>query len=391
MRRLLHRSSSRTRFTPCLESLEDRRLLSGLLPLGLGNSAPSSLLSPPASLTAAPTALLAPVTTAVQNPGDALLGGLHSSAASTSAAVAGGTGLPLHLNLNVDVLFVHLDNVQLNVDLAPHGSSQPLLELGLGGTVALGSQTDAVTTLASEISVGGSNLASLTVGSSSGTPSLPDLPIVGGQTPGGGGQNVVGSILGDLGGGGAGSLPPTSPGAAQTTPSSGTVPVNIVEPPTQLGANTSANAATLVGGRTSSPTAPVLVAVGQPVVDGGSGGTVDDPTLAAAPANLPDGAVADPVAPPIPQLAGGSREDAPAADLAPEGSGLATRFQPDGVGRLRQAVAGLVDQPPQGGWLTGLLSRFAPYLTALFVAGAAFDLERRRRRAVKAAGAPSLK
>ena len=136
MRSHLERRSHRPRPRLRLEALEDRQLLSagGLLsalrPLGVIDSAPSSsapalntILAAPAPLLAPLTepvvSLLAPATTAATD----LLGGLIQPTASggpASGAASGATGgLGLKLNLSVDLLFVHLDSVHLNVGLAP--------------------------------------------------------------------------------------------------------------------------------------------------------------------------------------------------------------------------------------------------------------------------------
>ena len=93
------------------------------------------------------------------------------------------------------------------------------------------------------------------------------------------------------------------------------------------------------------------------------------------------------------RTADGGGAEKPADNLLPEAAGLATRFQPFDLGRVRQALAGLVGRvAPQGGWLAGLLSRltaWAPWLAGLAVVGVVYDV-RRRRRAARSAGKPQV-
>ncbi len=112
---------------------------------------------------------------------------------------------------------------------------------------------------------------------------------------------------------------------------------------------------------------------------------------ATVPADAPSsatlsGAGADAVATPdAANPADGAASAPAAANLAPDASGLATRFQPFGLDRVRQGLTQLAHRiAPPGGWLAGLLNRlaaWAPWLAGLVLGGAAYEIRRRRRRA----------
>ena len=397
MRRLRRHSSPRPRPVLFLETLEDRRLLSAggllggaLLPPRLSppssEPAPLSRLLTPleaptsaaptaaatTSLLSAPLTLLSPVTAAVQDTDGALLGGSGNIGGASSASTG---ALGLDVNLNVDVLFIHADNVRLDVGLNPTSPSQPLLSVGLGASVGAGPQTGGLVNLAPQvgIDVGGSGGAIPNVGVSSGGSSAPILGVTVGDP--------VISVPPILSGGGQGATgaPPSQPGSPPA--SQGQQPA----PPAAV------VAAGLPGGARSA--VPFLGLETTAGADGGGGSAAEDGSLAVSPvADVQSGGGAADLAVP-PPLSGGASDAALEATLAPDAAGLATRFQPADLGAAARSLTDMLGRiTPQTGGLAGWLARLqqrAPWLAGLVLAGVGVEFRRRQRRAAKAAARPA--
>ena len=104
----------------------------------------SPLSSTLRTLVTAPTTALSPVSaTAGDLEGGLLAGPVQAPALNAS------------LNLNVDVPFLHVDNLRLDVGLNPViGSSQPLATLAVGGTVGVGSAGASTLGLVPQVQLG---------------------------------------------------------------------------------------------------------------------------------------------------------------------------------------------------------------------------------------------
>jgi hypothetical protein len=296
------------------------------------------------------------------------------------------------LNLNVDLLFLHVDNLRLDVGLNPIGSDQPLVTLAVGGRIAAGSSAGGLLNLvpAVQVGLGGSNLVSVGTGTQAGTPSGPVLGV-----PTGTGTGTQGVTTPVNTGGAPGAVDVNPTGATVTLPESpANTEVSSTIPPAGDAAATNSNSATTppaaIFGAPSS--AALLAAPGAIPVDGGGALGVDAAAAVAPVTGVPvaDGAGNNVVARPI-DLGGGTEAEIVLVNPDLETSGLATRFQPYSLDGAGLNLANLLSRPgPQSGWLAvwwARLSRFGPWLVGLTAVGAALEI-RRRRRAAKAAGRP---
>jgi hypothetical protein len=351
------RSMKRPRPVLMLEALEDRRVLSAgglftvLQPLATAGPSHSSLLSTLNSLVAVPTNVLSSVGATVQNLGSSVLPGVVKTAASNLPA-----------NLNMDLPFLHVDNLRLDLGVHPIGSDQPLLTLGGGGKVAVGPTTNGPVNVAPEVQLGlgGSPIvnpgvaAPVTVGAGQGILDLPTGP-------------TTAPLAGVVAGAGV---------SLNSPPSNGGVLVAVAPPAPGV----------IFGGSSS---AALLVAPDANRVDGG-GGANADAALAAAP--LADAPVADAVAARPFDLGGGTDAETVLASPDLQTAELATRFQPYSLNEAGGTLDGLLGPvAPKAGWLAvwwARLSHLAPWLTGLIAAGAALEIYRRRRRAARALGRP---
>jgi hypothetical protein len=378
MRNLTKRSVNRPRPVLMLETLEDRRvmsaggLLSALQPFATVEASHSQVSSVLTSLVAGPTAALSSVNT------------------TTGEVPTQAAGRGVHLHLNVDVLFHHAENLRLDVGLSPVDSDQPLLTLAVGGKSGVGSTSNGLLNLAPDASLGlgGSNVVSADAGTHVGGPSGPVLDAHAGAGNQGGliaSVNVGGApvVLDAPTGGALIRLPGSSTGAG----------LALVTPAGNLGnASNAANSnspatfpAAILGAQSFAPLLTAPNAIG---VDGGGSG--DEVAFAVLPV-ADVGAAAGAVAPPV-DLGGGTDTETVLVNPDLEASGLTTRFQPYRLGGASQDVRSLLGPiSPQSGWLAAWwarLSHMAPWLAGLIVAGAAFEIRRRRRRAAKAIDRP---
>jgi hypothetical protein len=385
MRNLTKRSVNRPRPVLMLETLEDRRvmsvggLLSALQPFATVEASHSQVSSVLTSLVAGPTAALSSVNT------------------TTGEVPTQAAGRGVHLHLNVDVLFHHAENLRLDAGLSPVDSDQPLLTLAVGGKSGVGSTSNGLLNLAPDASLGlgGSNVVSADAGTQVGAPSGPVLDAHAGARAG-----TPGGLTASVNAGGAQGTLDIPPGGATIgfTGSSTGAGLGLITPAGNFGntgnATTSNSPATLpaatLGAQSSAPLLTASNAIG---VDGGggSGGDVAFAVLPVTAVSVAGGAAAGAVAPPF-DLGGGTDTETVLVNPDLEASGLTTRFQPYRLGGASQDVRSLLGPiGPQSGWLAAWwarLSHMAPWLAGLIVAGAAFEIRRRRRRAAKAIDRP---
>jgi hypothetical protein len=388
MRSLSQRPIRRTRPVLMLETLEDRCVLSagGLLaalsPVVAAGPPHSSLFSTLNSLVAVPTTVLSSVSTTVSDLGSSVLAGSVKTPA-----------VDVPLNLNVDLLFLHVDNLRLDLGLNPIGSDQPLASLAVGGKIEVGSLTSGFLNLvpAVQVGMGGSNLVSVRVGAQvetqAGTPSGPVLDVSTGA-----GAGTQGAATPVNTGGAIGVVDVTPVGATVTLPQS---PANNEASPTippageavAINPNSAAPPPAAIVGVPSS--AALLSAPRAIPVDGGGASGVDAAAVVAPVTGVPvaDGAGGNVVARPI-DLGGGTEAEPLLVNPDLETAGLATRFQPyslDGAGLNLASLLGRAG--PQSGWFASWLTQLsyaAPWLVGLIAAGTALEIRRRRRRAAKA-------
>ena len=335
MRSLSLRSKKRPRPVLMLEALEDRRVLSagGLFTALQPQSAAGAPAQPPFSTL---TSLVA-VPTNVQDLGSPAISGVATTAA-----------LSFSVNQNVDLPFLHVGNLRLDLGVYPIGSAQASLTVGGDGKVAVGPTADGPVNIVPEVQLGlgGSPLVNqgvpeaITLGVGQGVLNLPTgvAPI---SSPGAVADAGVGLIL----------LPITSGVPVANLPAA--------SPLTSFG--------------DASLAAPDSIPV-----DGG-GGIPTDVALAAVPltdAAVPAGAPARPV-----DLGGGTDMEPVLANPDMQTSGLKTRFQPFSLSDAGGMLEGLLNPVvPKASWLTGWWMRLAPWITALVAVGL-LEIRRRRRAA----------
>jgi hypothetical protein len=387
MRSFSKRVVNRRRPVLMLETLEDRRVLSAgglfsaLQPLAAAPAPHSSLSSTLTSLVAIPTSALSEVGATGQNLGS-----------TASASPAKAPALDVSLNLNVDVLFVHTQNLRLDVGLNPIGSDQPLATVANGGKVAKGSTGDTLLNIAPQIQlgVGGSNGVGLNVGTQVSAPTGPAIDVNAGAETGTAGGVTASLKGGDVQGtvdaptGGATITLPTAPAGDVSTARAVSTP-NLLEAGNTTNtvvSNSSVTAPAAILGASS--TTPITFApVPTPVtrVDGGGGSAVDAAalTLPTTGVAVADGAAGDAAV--RSDLGGGTDPGTVLANPELESSGLATRFQPYSLD-VGRSLAGIINPAaPQSSWLTTWLARLshmAPWLIGLMAAGAGLEIRRRR-------------
>jgi hypothetical protein len=383
MRSLTKRSVTRPRPVLMLETLEDRRvmsvggLFSALQPFAIVQTSHSPISS-------VLTSTLSSVNTTVHDLDEIVLAGPVKT--RTGEVFAQAPGLGVHLNLNIDALFLHAENLRLDLGLSPIGSDQPLPS-GVGGKIGVGSLGNGLLNLAPEVNIGlgGSSVASVDAETPVGAPSGPVLDVhTGAGNPGGLTTSVhVGDVPGVLGGAVGGAtigLPASANGSGAAL----VIPVGNLGNTNIALSNTPAALPTAIFGAQFS--APLFTAPNTIGVDGGGGGLVGDAAFAVLPVttvSVVDGAATGAVAAPI-DLGGGTDVETVLVNPELEGSGLTTRFQPYGLEGAAQDVRSLLNPVgPQSGWLAAWWARFshaAPWMAGLIVAGAAFEIRRRRRR-----------
>ncbi len=364
MRSFTLRSVNRPRPVLTLETLEDRCVLSagGLLtalsPLATAGAAHSPLYSTLTSLVAVPTTVLSSVGTTVQDLGTTV----QDLGTTVLAGPVKAAAVDVPLNLNVDVPFLHVDNLRLDVAVNPIGSDQPLVTLAVGGKVAAGASTDAPVTTAPEVqlNLGASGVVSpnvsapITVAVGQGIGDVPPsaAPIPAPVSSSGAGLNLI-PLVGNT----------TSPTVSN---SPATLPALIFGVP---------------------PSSALLLAPDAMPVDGGGSSGVDAAALGVPVTGVAgaDGAGGVVAAKPI-DLGGGTDAEIVLVNPDLEAPGLTTTFQPyslDGAGQNLARLFGRLG--PQSGWLAAWLARLshvAPWLAGLIAAGAALEI--RRRRAARA-------
>jgi len=381
-----------------LETLEDRRVMSAgglwsaLQPFATVEASLSPASSVRTSLVAVPTAAPSSVHTTVHDLDEVVLADPVKTTRGEVPTQAAGRGV--HLHLNADALFLHAENLRLDVGHSPVDSDQPLLTLAVGGKSGVGSTGNGLLNLAPDdnLDLGGSSAASVGAGTQVGTPSLPVLDAhAGAGNQGGLAASVnTGGVPGVLDAPTGGTpivLPGSSTGAgAALLTSAG----NLGNPSNVVNSNSPAILpAAILGAQSSAPllTAPKAIAVD----GGGSGDEVAFAILPVTDVSVADGAGAGAVAAPF-DLGGGTDVETVLVNPDLEASGLTTRFQPYGLDGGAQDVRSLLGPVgPQSGWLAAWwprLSLMAPWLAGLIVAGAAFEIRRRRRRAAKAIDRP---
>lgn len=394
MRSLIKRSVNRPRPVLMLETLEDRRvlsaggLLSALPSFGIAETPHSPVSSVLSSLVSVPTTALSSVNATVQNLGGAVLAGPVKTVAKD---------VPLNLSLNADVPFLHTENLRLDVGLGPVGSNQPLVALAVGGKAGVAPQADSPPSVAPNAQLGsaGSNVVSADVGTQAGAPIGPVLDAHAGA--GAGNQVGVAAPANTSAAEGVLNIPQAGT-MVGFTGSSSDAALGLITPVGNVGnggnATLSNSPAALPSAIFGAPSAiPFLAAPGAIAVDGGGGSGVDAALAVLPVTDIPaaDGVAAGPVALPF-DLGGGTDTETVLASPDLEASGLTTRFQPYRLGSAAQDVRSvLAPIGPQSGWLAAWwarLSHVAPWLTGLIVAGAALEIRRRRRRAIRAINRP---
>ncbi len=377
MRNFSQRCVTRLRPVLTLETLEDRRVMSagGLFsafqPLA-AEALHSPLSSTLSSIVAVPTHVIAQLGDSPQN--------LSGNVGDQGQARL----LDVSLNLNVDIPFVHTQNLRLDVGLNPPGSDQPLVTVGLGGKADVGSTTGSVLNIVPEVQVGvgGSQILGVNGGGQVSIPSAPAVDVnagVGAGTAGTTGAVHTGGlqIVSDL----------SSGGLTITSPVASAGPVSAVMPATGAGSPVTGNViastpAAIFGAPAS---AAVLTTPGVAGVDGGGGSAVDaaiavQPTAVAV---VTDGAAGTAR---LTDLGGGTEAAAVLVNPDMEPSGLTTRFQPFSLDAGRTLGSLLGQVAPQSGWLSAWLTRstqIAPWLVGLIAAGTALEIRRRRHLKVK--------
>jgi hypothetical protein len=393
MRSLSNRSVNRPRPVLILETLEDRcllsagGLLSGLRPFGTAEASPAPVSSVLSSLVSVPTTTLSSVNATVQSLSGAVLAGPVETVA---------TAVPHNLSLNADGPFLPAESLRMEVSLGPVVSDQPLAAPTVGAKIAVGPQADSPLSVAPEVQLGsvGTNVVSADVGAQARAPIGPVLDAPAGA--GAGNQAGVAAPVNTSAVDGVLNIPQAGAIVGFTGASTG-ASLGLIAPAGNVGNagnTTPSNSPAILAAIFGAPSSvPVLAA--SRAVDGGGGSGVDAAFSALPITDVPvaDGAAADavPVAPPF-DLGGGTDTEIALASPDLEASGLTTRFQPYSLGGTAHDVQSLAAPiGPQSSWLAvwwTRLSHAAPWLTGLIVAGAAFEIRRRRRRAIRAINRP---